>query len=786
MSRSPHERALLSLLLTTVALGAPASATPSRAQQPEPTQAGPGSTYLFDVSLNHWPLGLVARFVTENGRLRIPAEQFDGLGFVPDLRPAVPIGNERWIWLDGIPGLSWTIDQSAQTIDLIAEPRLLKTTELRVSPGIAPVEARADWGAMLAWDAFSQWSPREDDPLFGRSLSVNLDARLFSPRFTAFNSGVVYGSPDEDARFVRLETHVDFDDPAHSRRLRLGDSFTGGPTWSRTVRFGGLQWGSDFSLRPDIITSPVPTLTQEVSVPSTIDVFVNGVRRYSNAVVPGPVRLSDLPIVSGSNAIHAVITDRSGRRTEVTLPFYAGADLLAKGGHEFSLEAGFPRQNYNVFSNDYDAFFASGSGAYAISDTVTLRGYAAASEGYWGGSLGAAVALGRVMTVEGALMAGQAGGENGMAYYVGASRQTSRFNASATYVYNYGFTDLADWFGYTPLLERATASVGYNFGDWGQANLIYARQRTGTQALSSVVSATWGGDLGRRRLARLSASAYADTETRAWGAMLSLTIPLGQNAQGFAQQSWRDGAPESEVQLQGQRFDNRLTWQFAAASGQDGAASVDANANWSGARAELFARATRLDESTGFQGSIAQSLVLMAGQVFLAGRIDDGFAVVDTAGTPGVRVALENRPVGRTGRSGRLLVPDLQSWLPNALSLDATDLPIDAALADSTQRVAPRSGAGLVANFMVTRARSAVVVLVTPDGAPPPAGAVVRLAGQDFEAPMGFGGEIYVRGLTVGENRLEVRWRDGGCDARFTVPETQSAQPRMGPYPCVS
>jgi outer membrane usher protein len=42
-----------------------------------------------------------------------------------------------------------------------------------------------------------------------------------------------------------------------------------------------------------------------------------------------------------------------------------------------------------------------------------------------------------------------------------------------------------------------------------------------------------------------------------------------------------------------------------------------------------------------------------------------------------------------------------------------------------------------------------------------------------------------VRGLTRGENRLDVRWRDGGCTARFTVVETESSLPRIGPYTCV-
>jgi len=785
MFRSRHETVLLSILLTTMA-----AASAARAQQPDPPPPVPlahedaPAIYLLDVSVNHWSLGLVARFVMDEGRLRIPAEQFDGLGFVLDPNMATAIQGERWIWLDQVAGLSWTTDEHAQTIDFTAPPRLLKTTELSVSPGIQRIEARADWGAMLAWDVFGQWSPRQDDPLFARNVSVNLDARVFSPLFTASSQGVIYGGPQQDTQFVRLESRIDFDDPEHSRRLRLGDSFTVGPSWSRTLRFGGVQWGRDFGLRPDLITSPVPTLTQDVSVPSTVDVFVNGVQRYSNAVTPGPLLLSDLPVVTGSNAIRAVITERSGRRIEVDLPFYASNGLLAKGMTDYSLAAGFPRDNYNVTSNDYGPFFTSGSGAYAVSDAVTLRGFASGSRGYWGGGIGATTAMGGLLVLDGALLASRAAGEDGFAYYVAASRMTGRLNASATYIRNYGYVDLPGWFGYSVSRERATGSLGYNFGAFGQVNLVYARELTENSNLTSVVSGTYGVNIGNRHRFRLSASAYTDTATGAWGALLSLTIPLGQNAQGFAQQGWRDGRPDGEVQMQGQHFDNRLDWQFQAAADDDHNASLSADATWHGARAELFARAVRFDDSTGVQAEIAQSLVLMDGQAFLAGRIDDGFTVVDT-GSQGIRVALENRPVGRTNGSGRLLVTDLQSWLPNAISLDATDLPIDAALADNTRLVAPRGAAGVVTRFEVSRARSAIVVLASPDGSAPPAGASVRLAGQDFEAPLGYGGEIYVRGLTLGENRLDILWRDGGCTARFTVVETESALPRIGPYTCV-
>ncbi len=320
-------------------------------------------------------------------------------------------------------------------------------------------------------------------------------------------------------------------------------------------------------------------------------------------------------------------------------------------------------------------------------------------------------------------------------------------------------------------------------GGLGQVNLVYARQRTVNRAVTNIVSGTYGIDVGRRRNTRLSASGFVDTRAGNWGATLSISMLLGANVQGYAQQGWRNGAPGGEIQIQGAALEDRLDWQVNAGAAKGVGHLVDAYTNWDGARAELFARATKVNGSAGFQAAIAQSLVAMDGRLFLTGRVDDAFTVVD-AGLPDIRVALENRTIGRTGPSGKLLVSDLQSYLPNAISIDPLDLPIDAAAADTSQLVAPRGGAGMVTRFNVARARAAIVVLRRSDGTPPPAGATVLLEGSTFEAPLGFDGEIYVRGLKAGENRLQVNWREGRCTAWFDAPAEAGGLPRLGPFPC--
>ena len=38
--------------------------------------------------------------------------------------------------------------------------------------------------------------------------------------------------------------------------LRLGDSISGASGWGGAVRFGGVQWATNFSVQPDFVTFP--------------------------------------------------------------------------------------------------------------------------------------------------------------------------------------------------------------------------------------------------------------------------------------------------------------------------------------------------------------------------------------------------------------------------------------------------------------------------------------------------------------------------------------------------
>jgi outer membrane usher protein len=175
----------------------------------------------------------------------------------------------------------------------------------------------------------------------------------------------------------------------------------------------------------------------------------------------------------------------------------------------------------------------------------------------------------------------------------------------------------------------------------------------------------------------------------------------------------------------------------------------------------------------------------MGGQFFVSRLVDDGFTLVDVSGQKGVSVSLENHLIGVTKKDGRLLVPGLQPYVANRLSINALDLPVNAVVKDTRQLVAPRSGGGMITRFDVRVPRSALVTLRKPDGTPVPVGASVTLGPGGEATLLGYDGEVYLRDVASGTNRLIVTWPDHSCSASFSLTAAQHhGLPRIGPLTC--
>src|SRR5208337_1200460 len=89
------------------------------------------------------------------------------------------------------------------------------------------------------------------------------------------------------------------------------------------------------------------------------------------------------------------------------------------------------------------------------------------------------------------------------------------------------------------------------------------------------------------------------------------------------------------------------------------------------------------------------------GGLFPSNTIYDSFAIVDTSPIPKVSVYQENRAVGRTNSSGKLLVADLRSFEVNHIRIEPTDIPPEATLNDSKRDVRPQTLSGVVLKFPI-------------------------------------------------------------------------------------
>ncbi|MCR5877510.1 fimbria/pilus outer membrane usher protein [Phenylobacterium sp. J367] len=769
--------AVLAAALGTSTLAAVTLAPgPAEAPGPEPV------ILLLEVSVNGWRRNLVAAFRQDGERLSLPADQYSGLGFALDPSQVETVDGEPRVFLDRIAGLTWRIDMAAQTIDLQAPVEALTPERLSISPPPERVDSRADWSAFLSYDAFGEWAAESKDELFTRTGTVDLEARLIAPWFTFGSAGFVTPGP-ESAGLIRLETALTFDRPDDATSLMLGDGYSGALSWTRSLRFGGAQYRRDFGLRPDLVTQPMPQFSTGVTAPSALDLYVNGVERFAASAAPGSLLVRDMPVTTGANEVRIVLTDPSGRRREVYLPFYVSTELLAPGLTDFTLEAGSERRDYATKSASYGDSFASGSIRHGVSETLTAEFHAEAADDFAMAGAGGHLALWDAVILSGIVAGSRGPAGDGYLWSLGVERTGPRISATVRYEEaSQDFEDLAARFGQPRLRRSLVASGSWQMSARQSANVTYVLQDRGKGFRSEVITANLGRSFWRSRL-RADLSGYADlTQRGEWGASLMLSFPLGRRAMATVSAAPTPDFTTYAVTANGDGKDPRFSWSGRYARGPETSGNVDPV--WEGARLDAYASYSRVGPSQAVQAQLGQSLVFIDGGLHLASRIDDAFTVVELPDTPGVEVFLENRPAGRTGRNGRLLINRLQGGEANAISIAALDLPITSQADAFAKTAAPRRGSGVVTRFRIDHQMSAVVVLADRAQKPLPLGAEVRLAGGDETAAVGYGGEAYLRGVRPGENRVTVRWPDGQCEATFDIQGGADTVPRVRATPC--
>ena len=759
-----------------------------------------GQKLYLEVFINGNPTNLIAEFAqTGEGQFASTAKELDELGI------RVPEGSkpDDLIELSSL-GASAHYDEDAQRLDIRLPPERLKRNVYDLAgKREMPQPSPGGTGFVLNYGLFA--SGRSDARFTHAAFngaSAHLEGWVYSPLGTVLSAVVARsGQGGGPPQAIRLQSHWTYVDVKRAVRYQVGDVISAGPSWARPMRLGGVQVTRNFRLRPDIIATPLPSISGTAAVPTVIDVYVNNLKVHSREVPAGPFEIANIPALSQGGVARLVMHDASGREIVRERRFYVSPRLLRKDLMEFSFSAGVPRNNFGTKSLDYDWRWpvATGSVRYGLSDKLTLHAHAQAARDLaliGGGATGllfdrvllqaaGAVSHSRLgtgflsqLTLETRLW--------GLAINASSLRTHGDFADAATIAALRIHAAAGDSVLAGTHMPRALESLnlGYAFPDLGGSvslGLVHARSRDGTTTNNLNI----GYNQGLFGKASLYVTALIDLDhPREPGIFAGLSMPLGGDASaslGVSHDANGHVRTTASYDKPLKMKDGSVGWRARVTYGD--LKSVEASLAWRSPVATFRGTAMRIGKGTLAQASVDGAIVVADGALFAANRITDAFAIVN-AGARGVRVRHENRVVGRTRRDGRLLVTSLRSLERNKISIDPETLPADAIIDDDKTFVVPGVRAGVVVNFKTRRTtQAALVILHDARGKPLPAGSEVRLQGAKETFIVGYDGETFLDGLKA-HNVVEADTGGKTCTARFDFTPGKEVQAVIGPVVC--
>lgn len=741
------------------------------------------------------------RFSARRGELRELGIKAPGSGKDDDV-----------IAFEAIPGFGMRYDEPNQKLHLTLSPeiRIAREYNAREANGFVlkpEIGISREYGSVLNYNLFGTAARGYgSNARMFTTGALTLDHRLFSP-YGVIENSAIGGTTLTRQGVLRLESSYTYAHHSSSTLITAGDAISGGLAWTRPIRFGGGRISRQFSLRPDLVTAPMPSVSGSAAVPSTVEVYVDNMRIASQDVGSGPFRISNLPVPGESGTARVVVRDISGKETVTSVPFFTSAKLLSAGQFDYSLDAGAPRQNYAVESFDYSRrIMGMSSARYGFNDRVTFEGHAETTSRLAGGGIGATFSAGPLglFSVAGAASRyrGKAGGLGYASWqlglrgvFVGASTQRSvrsyedvasatanrnvrRFNGN---LFDSGFYQSSASPRVARAIDRLTLGIPFESLNASLA-MSFTNIERGNGERSQLVGLTYSQTFGKHYNTYISA--YADlADRRQMGVIAGLSFTIGQGliAQSAASLARDNRSASVEVSRPMGSKEHDYGWRVYNTEGT--LASRGASGTYRGPWARAGAGVRQESSLVGGYGELDGAIVMTPSGVFATQRVNDAFAVVDV-GAAGVEVLHENRVVGRTGWLGKLVVPDAQSFLRTKIAISPETLPGEHHASITETDIIPGFRGSSTVNVKAIAAQdSARIEIRDSKGAHIPVGSRATHEETGHVYTIGYGGLTYIPEIG-NQNTLVIRNGLAECRTSFARTDRNPETGSIGPLTC--
>ena len=780
-------------LPVTAQTGTPARPAPASPRVEQPIQL------VLKVRLNGVAKGDYVAYMTADRDFLLLASELVEMG-VP--RPAgriVDIAGEPHLSLKSIAGAEIKFNEKTLTLELQLPPGMLPSHDLNLGASLpaTPIQRRAPGGFLNYRFGNVHTQSGFDSYNLTTELGLNIGKFLFLDNHT-------FNTPSEQQRAVRLQTQLIYDQPEELRRWVLGDSFANSGELGSSLNLGGFSVSKLYELKPYIIKSPLAGFNGAVTLPSTVDIYMDGARVSSQRVAPGNFSVENLNAygATGLRNVEVVVRDAFGREQRIGFPYFYSNQLLAKGLDEYSYNAGFIRNNFGSASNDYGTAAVSAFHLYGLSDTLTvgLSGDATRNHINFGPTvIFNTVRAGVVTATLSVSRDSDITTQSGVAASVNHTFLAGPFSSQLT---ARRFSEDYSVSGFTPTDKPkllASANVNYGSSAAGTYSLTYAVQ-TGYAGTNDLHSTTLGytKTLGRN-FSLVTNVSRVTQNTSGYAAFVGISF---FGADGFSANvshlKTKDGDSAEQFQVAktppiGEGLGYRLLTQRTVTAGTV-SESISPFVQYNARHAIFTAEGTNFvnggSGSSGFyQVSIAGAAAYVGNDFYFSRPISDSFALVKIEPPlAGVRVLKSNADIGTTDASGAVFVPNLGSYQVNDVAIQPKDIPLDYTIANTGQKIRPPLRSGVVALFSVTRIRAVTGRLkLRQDGvATPLENYEVVLTGTADTARISTirNGDFYIENLAPGRYTALLKVKDRSCRLELTIPDSNEIVADLGDIFC--
>ena len=699
----------------------------------------------------------------------------------------VPIRFKGGIYypLNDVKGFKSKYDQAEQALLLEFDPSAFRPTIVTnqvESNAPSPPES----GAYANYDLYgtSNNSALSNQTQLNGQFEANIFNRL-GAGFTSFSGQNIYTDIQNGSnatRLIRLETNWIRNFPEEKKSLKFGDSTGRSGVWGRPVKFAGFQFGSNFTTQPGFVTIPLPAFAGTAALPSTTEIYINGLKQSSQTITPGPFQLNNIPFITGAGEATMVIKDMLGRQQIITQPFYATPGLLRPGIEDYTVEMGFIRNNFGIDNASYGKPIAIWTRRIGFSNKLTteLRAEMLPAQQTAGMALTYILPVPVALTTAAAVSNSASGSGNFL--LLGLDHQSFmgiNFGARSQFTSN-NFTQIGSAVSGQSKQYSATVGVPTKMGSFG---VSYNYFKNANPLRAESITASYSKVLGKKMSLNISATTSLSGPSNS---MLNayFSYPLDDGillSSNFSQQQGKvDGslmAQKNPPQGLGPQWGFRTL--AGGGQGQREAAGITLQTDYG----MYTFDAGRNAGQTSYTISANGSAEYIDSRMYLSKRLYDSFAVAHIPGYPNIPVYLNGQIAARTDSQGYAILPGLMSYQKSNIRIDTDNLPLEAQIEKTEAEVVPHYHSGVRLKFSVDLTVGALVKLIAQSSEPLPNGTVLHIEGNPEEFQVALQGEAYLVGLAK-KNRVKATWYGQSCDVEVDLPENPGPVPHIGPLVC--